>query len=101
MSVKKATETTKFGKENIDPRLRPYMPKMLTKLYTNPSRHVLLNICRIWKKHWQCNVCINSKEFYAVDGCFYITIPNLYQPSFLTQRISDLQYWKKPSSVSL
>lgn len=47
---KRGTETTKFGQENIDPRLRTRMPKMLTKLYTNPSRHVMFNICSIWKK---------------------------------------------------
>ena len=27
------------------------------------------------------NACINLKEFYAVGRNFYITIPNLYQPS--------------------
>lgn len=77
-----ATETTKFGRENIDPRLRPCMPKMLTKLYTNPRRHVMFNTGSIWKKVWQFNACNNLKNFYAVGISFYITIPNLYQPSF-------------------
>lgn len=55
---------------------------MLTKLYTNPSRHVMFNICSIWKKLWQFNACINLKDLYAVGISFYITILNLYQPSF-------------------
>lgn len=83
---KKATETTKFGQKNTDPRLRPCTPKMLTKLYTNPSRHVMLNTGSIWKKCWQFNACINLKNFYTVGISFYIYIPNLYQPSFSFSR---------------
>lgn len=55
---------------------------MLTKLYTNPSRHVMFNTGSIWKKVWQFNACNNLQNFYAVGISFYITIPNLYQPSF-------------------
>lgn len=42
----------------------------------------MFNTGSIWKKVWQFNACNNLKNFYAVGISFYITIPNLYQPSF-------------------